>query len=48
MEENNGLNNILDDAREVMSYFENVVKTTSSADKKSKKCGEFRGAAADK
>jgi len=34
IEENHGLNNILDDAREVMSNFENVVRTTSSTDKK--------------
>jgi len=34
IEENHGLNNILDDAREVMSNFENIVRTTSSADKK--------------
>lgn len=34
VEENHGLNNILDDVREVMSNFENIVRTTNSADKK--------------
>ncbi|KAL6256918.1 hypothetical protein P5V15_011853 [Pogonomyrmex californicus] len=34
IEENHGLNNILDDVRKVMSNFENIVKTTSSDDKK--------------
>ncbi|XP_011700018.1 PREDICTED: cysteine--tRNA ligase, cytoplasmic [Wasmannia auropunctata] len=34
LEENHGLNNVLDDAKEIMSKFEDVVRTTSSADKK--------------
>ncbi|XP_071573548.1 cysteine--tRNA ligase, cytoplasmic-like [Temnothorax nylanderi] len=34
MEENHSLNGILDDIREVMTNFENVVKTTNCADKK--------------
>ena len=34
VEENHSLNDILDDVREVMSNVENVVRTTSSADKK--------------
>ena len=34
VEENHSLNSILDDVKEVMSNFENVVRTTSSADKK--------------
>lgn len=34
MKENHNLNSILDDTKEVMSNFENIVRTTSSADKK--------------
>ncbi|XP_012061744.1 PREDICTED: cysteine--tRNA ligase, cytoplasmic [Atta cephalotes] len=34
VEENHSLNSILDDVKEVMFNFENVVRTTSSADKK--------------
>lgn len=34
LEENHNLNSILDDIREVISNFENIVRTTNSADKK--------------
>lgn len=34
VEEDHSLNNILDDVRKVMSNFENIIRTTSIADKK--------------